>query len=90
MVNNMRAIKVKFLPPTNTRGTRIKLTEQRFQNTDNITLSFDYEIGNGTKQAIKYLQEKGINLIGKAELKKETIFFSDSWQYDNEEFKSIK
>lgn len=90
LVNNMRAIRVKFLGATNTRGYRIKLTEERFNTSDSITLSYDYAIGDGSQQAIEYLQNKGINLIGKSELKGETIIFSDSWQYDNKEFITIK
>jgi len=90
IVNNMRAIRVKYLPPTNYQGSRIKISEERFNTIDKLTIPFSYLIGNGTQQAIQYLEEKGINLIGKAELKNETILFSDSWQYDNKEFISIK
>jgi len=89
-VQNMRAIRVKFLPPTNTKGTRIKLIEQMYQTTDTITLSYNYEIGNGTNQAIKHLQSKGINILGKSDVKGETILFSDSWRYDDKEFITIK
>lgn len=89
-VNNMRAIKVKYLPPTNYKGSRIKITEERFERVDTFTMPFDYAIGHGTEQAIKYLQNKGINLIGKAELKGETILFSDSWQFCNNDFITIK
>jgi len=83
-VQNMRAIRVKYLPATNNRGSRIKLTEQRYQTTDTITLSYDYAIGNGTEQAINYLQNKSINILGKSDLKGETILFSDSWQGKND------
>jgi len=89
-VKNMRAIRVKYLPPTNNKGSRIKLTEQMYQTADTVTLSYDYAIGNGTEQAIKYLQNKGINILGKSDVKGETILFSDSWQKGNDDFITIK
>ena len=89
-VENMRAIRVKYLPPTNHKGSRIKLIEQMYQTTDTVTLSYDYAIGNGTEQAIKHLQSKGINLIGKSDIKGETVLFSDSWQKGGNDFITIK
>ena len=89
-VKNMRAIRVKYLGATNNKGSRIKLIEQMYQTTDTITLSYDYAIGNGTEQAIKYLQNKGINILGKSDVKGETILFSDSWQMGNNDFITIK
>lgn len=89
-VENMRAIKIKFLAPTNYKGSRIKITEQRFGVVDSITLPYDYRIGNGTNQAIEYLQKRGVNLLGKSDLKDETILFSDSWQRGENDFITIK
>ena len=89
-IKNMRAIRVKYLPPTNNKGSRLKLTEQMYQTTDTITLSYDYAIGNGTEQAIKYLQNKGINILGKSNIKGETVLFSDSWQKGSDDFITIK
>tara|TARA_R110002124_G_scaffold281583_1_gene456043 strand:- start:40 stop:327 length:288 start_codon:yes stop_codon:yes gene_type:complete len=89
-VKNMRAIRVKFLGATNNKGSRIKLIEQMYKTTDTITLSYDYAIGNGTEQAIKYLQNKGINILGKSDVKGETILFSNSWQKGNDDFITIK
>ena len=89
-IKNMRAIRVKFLGATNNKGSRIKLTEQMYQTTDTVTLSYDYAIGNGTEQAIQYLQNKGINLLGKSDVKGETILFSDSWQMGDNDFITIK
>ena len=89
-VKNMRAIRVKYLPPTNNKGSRIKLTEQMYRTADTITLSYDYAIGNGTEQAIKHLQSKGINILGKSNIKGETILFSDSWQMGDNDFITIK
>ena len=89
-VNNMRAIRVKYLSPTNTKGTRIKLTERLCHTTDTITLPYDYATGNGTDQAIKHLQDKGINILGKSDIIDEIILFSDSWARGENEFITIK
>lgn len=89
-VENMRAIKIKFLAPTNYKGSRIKITEQRFGVVDSITLPYNYLIGSGNEQAIEYLQKRGINLVGKAEVQNETILFSDSWQRGENDFITIK
>ena len=89
-IKNMRAIRVKYLPPTNNKGSRIKLIEQMYQTADTVTLSYDYAIGNGTEQAIKYLQNKDINILGKSNVKGETILFSDSWQKGSDDFITIK
>jgi len=89
-VKNMRAIRVKYLPPTNNKGSRIKIIEQMYDDADSITLSYNYAIGDGTEQAIQYLQSKGINILGKSNVKGETILFSDSWQMGENDFITIK
>ena len=50
---------------TNTKGSRIKITDERFE--ESITLSYDYKYNNGIEQAIEYLSNKGFNLIGRTE-----------------------
>jgi len=90
-MQNLRCIQVKFLGPTNTRGARVKLTENRNSSKDSITLSYSYEIGDGLKQAEKYLTERGINCIGCTGLGNGLyIVLSDSWMRgDDVNFKSI-
>ena len=92
-LQNLRQIKVKYISPTNFRGSRVCIYEPKRYNNDKtkrIYLSYDYAIGNGTEQAIQYLQSKGINLLGKSNVKGETILFSDSWQKGNDDFITIK
>ena len=80
-MQNLRCIQVKFLGPTNTQGARVKLTENRHSSKDSITLGYSYEIGDGLKQAEKYLKETvGINCIGYTSLGNGLyIILSDSW-----------
>jgi hypothetical protein len=90
-MQNLRCIQVKFLGPTNTRGARVKITENRNSSKDSITLDYSYEIGDGLKQAKKYLQDKGINCTGYTNLGGGLyIILSDSWlKGDDVKFKSI-
>ena len=86
---NKRIIQVKFLPPTNHRGDRIVLTEDRFEKTDKITISYSYKYNDAIEQAIEYLENKGIKIESKGQFKGITYLSSDSWQYDTKEFISI-
>lgn len=54
------AIQVKTLSATNTRGTRVKL----IQDKKSIILSFDYRFNTSMDVAINYLKEKNIDIVG--------------------------
>lgn len=59
---NLRMFEVKFLGPTNFKGSRIKITDLRMRKS--VTLSKSYHFNNSTDQAIDYLSKRGINLVG--------------------------
>ena len=86
---NKRIIQVKYLPPTNHRGGRIVLTEDRLGKADKITIPYSYKHNNATDQAIEYLENKGIRIESKGQFKGITYLISDSWQYDTNNFISI-
>lgn len=90
-MQNLRCIQVKYLGPTNTRGSRVKITENRLGSNDSITLPYDYKIGDDIQQAQKYLESRGINCLGYTELNDTlAIIVSDSWLRGNDvKFKSI-
>ena len=63
---NYRQFKITYLPPTNYRGSRIKITEpKRFVDgkTISVTLSYDFAIGDIEQQGLNYLIEKGFKPI---------------------------
>ena len=64
-IKNMQSMKIKFMGATNTKGSRIKITDERFE--ESVTLCYDYKYNNGIEQAIEYLTNKGFNLIGRTE-----------------------
>ena len=81
---NTRIIRVDFLGATNHRGSRVKLTEDRYNKKDTIILSYDYKIGGALEQAVLYLKGLGLNILGYGSNKDSYFIFSDSWQYDKE------
>ena len=62
-IESARAIAVRYLPPTNCRGARIKLLDTRGIIERPVTLSRDYEYGV-LGHAIAFLREQGWNLDG--------------------------
>lgn len=64
-VENLHLISVKYMGPTNTRGTKLKIESKRFGQS--ITLSYDYKIGNIRDQAVQYLQSRGFSILGSGE-----------------------
>ena len=60
-MKHTQPITVKYVSPTNTRGSRISLKDERFNT--KITLSYDYEIGNVMTQAMKYLESNGYEIV---------------------------
>ena len=88
-IPNLRQIKVKYISPTNTRGSRLCIYEPKRYNNDKtkrVYLSYDYEIGNIQEQAYKYLIEKGFNVVSRASEFENYILFVDNWA---EDFKEI-
>ena len=69
-MKNFHVIEVKYLGPTNTRGSRVKLTSTRFN--DSITLSTDYAHNTTVSQAIEWLEKHGQKVAGTAELSNNT------------------
>src|SRR5690606_13288469 len=67
-VPNLRVFKVKFIAPTNTRGSRVEIKETKRYNDDKddkVTLSYNYEIGDVLEQALQYLNEKGFEIVAR-------------------------
>ena len=58
-LNHLRGFVVKYLSPTDYRGSRVKITDTRHQ--ESVILSYDYQIGHTTQQAIAHLLNRGIS-----------------------------
>jgi hypothetical protein len=57
-IPRLRALHVEYFSPTNTKGARVRIKDER----NNVTkwLSYDYAIGNVAGQAYAYLKEQGV------------------------------
>lgn len=89
-VSNYRQIKIKYISPTNTRGSRVCIYEpKRYNNdkTEKVFLSYDYSIGCIQQQALNYLVSKGFNIVAKASELENYIFLADNWA---DEFRELK
>lgn len=88
-VTNLRQIKVKYISPTNSRGSRVKIYEPKRYDSDkvkSVTLSYDYSIGDIMEQAYRYLVDKGFNVIARASEYDNYIFLCDNWSEEYEVF----
>jgi hypothetical protein len=79
---NYRQFKVKGLPPTNTLGRRVQITETRRYNdqkTRFVTLPYDYEIGDIQEHALRYLRDRGFNIVARASELDHYLLLADNW-----------
>ena len=64
-IPRLRALHIEFFGPTNTKGARVRIKDER----NNVTkwLSYDYAVGDIVEQSCNYLQEQGVIQEGKDE-----------------------
>jgi hypothetical protein len=85
-IPNYRKFNVSIVPPTNFRGTRVKISEpKRYYDDKTVTifLSYDYEIGNILNQALKYLIKLGFKPIARCSEFKCYTILCDNWAPNN-------
>ena len=61
-LNHFRMFVVKYLGPTDTKGSRVKITDTRFY--DSVTIAFDYTMDSVRDIAIQFLLNKKIKIEG--------------------------
>lgn len=89
-IPNLRVFKVKYVPPTNTRGSRVQIKETKRYNDqkdDKVVLSYDYQIGDILEQALQYLDSKGFEIVARGSELDHYYILVDSW---GEDFKDLK
>lgn len=64
-MENLHIIELKYLGATNTRGSRVKLTSKRFNESK--TIAYNYKLNHIEDMAVEYLESKGFDIIGTAE-----------------------
>jgi len=84
-MKNYHIVEVKYLPATNTMGSRVKLTSPRLNESK--TLPYNYSLSSITEMAEDYLIELGQKIVGQGEGKGHDIIILESI---DGRFKSIK
>lgn len=64
-MKNLNIIEVKCLPPTNTKGSRVKMTSLRIKESK--TIPFNYDKNSTLEMAEEYLKEQGQKIVGQAD-----------------------
>lgn len=79
-MNRYIAATVKYIPASNSRGSRVKITLPRFNVSK--TTPFDHQYNNSEDIAVAYLQANGIVINGSAELGDQSVLLID-WTTEN-------
>lgn len=64
---NAHLIKITFVCPTDTKGSRVKLTSQRFER-DAVTIPYDHAYNNAFDIAQAWLQAHGYTIVCSGEM----------------------
>lgn len=83
-----RGFTIKFLKPTNTKGSRIRISDERFEQSK--IIDYRHEYNHTLDQAINYLTDNGFKIVGYSEMRNYYIVFCDNWGNDIIELKNIK
>jgi hypothetical protein len=86
-MENLIAIRVRFLGPTNTKGSRVKLEVPRFEVSK--TISYRYNVKGAADNAIAWLKEQGIELLGECEDKDHESILVASFDYADKVLKAF-
>lgn len=65
-MTNFHLIEVRYLGPTDTKGSRVKLVSDRFKQS--VTISYNYEFNNARDIAMDWLTRNGHNVVGSGEV----------------------
>ena len=77
-LTNFHTLTIKHLGPTDFKGSRIKITSDRFEQS--IILNRDYSKSSWLDQAVTFLTQNWFNLVGSTEYKNQTILLSDTFK----------
>ena len=69
---------VKYVGPTNTRGSRVKISSDRFE--DSQTIQYDHSFNGSTAQGLAWSKAHGFNVIGTAEGKGVDYIITDTFK----------
>jgi hypothetical protein len=79
-MNRYIAATVKYLPVTDSRGSRVKITLPRFKVSK--TIPFDHQYNNSEDIAIAFLESHEVSIDGTAEIDNGSVLLID-WTLAN-------
>ena len=79
MIKNFRVFELRYLGPTNCRGTRVKIIDNRWDESK--TIPRGHNTNSLVDDAINYLEGIGIDVIGRGEgnRKDRNFLFTDNF-----------
>lgn len=78
-MQNFHTLEVRYICPTNFRGSRVKITSYRFK--ESLTIPFNYELNDIADMAIKHLEGLGFHFVGVGEsMNGRAILISDTFE----------
>ena len=77
-MKNYHIIKVKYLGSTNFKGSRVKLTSDRFNQS--VTIPYNYEFNSSYDMAADWLLKHGFEVIGGGEVKGIHIIITNTFE----------
>lgn len=77
MLQNYHLLRVKYHGATNTIGSRVSITSDRFKQ--RIYIDYDYSMNTIHEMATTKLQQRGFEIVGVGELKNEYILISTTF-----------
>ena len=86
-MNNSNMIMVRYLGPTNTKGSRIELSTydvSKYENRDKkkrIVLNYDYELDT-YKQSRKVIEASGLKILGRNDREPKYIVYMCEWNFE--------
>lgn len=65
MLNKVHVMKIKYVSPTDYKGSKVKITSEAYK--ESISLAYNYTFNSALDIAINYLQNMVFEIIGVAE-----------------------
>jgi hypothetical protein len=77
-MENLHLFEIKYFGPTDTKGSRIRITSKRFKQS--IIISWDYSANSDTEIAANHLKKLGFEIIGQSNCTTENYLISNTFQ----------
>lgn len=77
-MKKMHIIKIKYVSPTNSAGSKVKIISEDYK--ESISIAYNYSFNSALDIAIDYLQNKGFEIIGTGNGRDEQYVISSTFK----------